>query len=336
MNPLATKKSLLNILGKFQHSRIAVIGDIMLDHFIRGNVSRISPEAPVPVVNITAEALRLGGAGNVVYNLNALGSTVYASGVVGSDEMGKKILHQFRSLALDTSGLVVSAERPTTVKTRIIANNQQVVRFDRETISPLNSNHRQKILRYLRRCLPNIDAIIISDYGKNIVSRDLMEKTLTLSRKNSIPVIVDPKVKNIDLYKGVTIITPNQKEASEATGITITSDHDALEAAVRLRERLGCDSVLITRGEHGMTLLDKNGSCTNIPTLATEVYDVTGAGDTVISALTLAFTAGASLTVSALIANIAAGIVIRKLGTAAVRIDELKKAIQRQNNLISE
>ena len=336
MTAPTSKKTLLKTINTFSRSRVAVIGDIMLDHFIRGNVSRISPEAPVPVVSVSAESLRLGGAANVVYNINTLGGTVYASGLVGNDEMGKKIIQKFKSLDLDTQGLIVTTKRPTTVKTRIIAHNQQVVRFDRETVAPLNGKHRQKIVDYLKKRLPDINAVIISDYGKSVVSRELIEKILVLSRDCNIPVLVDPKVKNIDSYHGVSVITPNQNEASEATGITIAGDDDAHKAAARLQKKLDCGTVLITRGEQGMTLLERNGTCTHIPTLATEVYDVTGAGDTVISVLTLSLAAGASLKVSALIANIAAGIVIRKLGTAAVKLNELKQAIQNQTSFIGD
>ena len=336
MTPLASKKSLLSTLDTFYRSRVAVIGDIMLDHFIRGNVSRISPEAPVPVVNVSAESLRLGGAANVVHNIHALGGTVYTSGLVGNDDMGKKIIQEFKSLKQDTQGLIVATKRPTTVKTRIIAHNQQVVRFDRETVAPLSTKHRQQIVGYLKKHVPSVNAVILSDYGKSVISRDLVEEVLRVTKKNTIPVLVDPKVKNIDSYQGVSVITPNQNEAREATGIEITTDDEAHKAAARLQEQLGCDTVLITRGEQGMTLLERNGTCTHIPTLATEVYDVTGAGDTVISVLALSLAAGASLKVSALMANIAAGIVIRKLGTAVVSLDELTKVIRKQNGFICD
>jgi D-beta-D-heptose 7-phosphate kinase/D-beta-D-heptose 1-phosphate adenosyltransferase len=334
MTPLASKKSLLHTINSYSRSTVIVIGDIMLDHFIRGNVSRISPEAPVPVVSISAESLRLGGAANVVHNIHALGGTVFASGLVGNDEMGKKIVRQFKSLDLDTKGLVVTTKRPTTVKTRIIAHNQQVVRFDREVVSPLTSRHLEKIVSYLKKCLPAVDVIIISDYGKSVVSRKLIEETVNLSTEHNIPVLVDPKVRNIDRYRGVSIITPNQKEASETTGIDILTNDDARKAAQVLRERVQCESVLITRGDQGMTLLERDDMCTHIPTLATEVYDVTGAGDTVIGALALSLASGASLKASALLANLAAGIVVRKLGTAAATLAELKKSIQKENNFI--
>jgi len=330
---LPSKKTLLSLINKFPQASIMVIGDVMVDHFIWGNVNRISPEAPVPVVNVTAESLLLGGAANVVHNIHTLGGKVYASGVVGNDEMGRKIIHEFRSLNINPEGIIIVDKRPTTVKTRIIAHNQQVVRFDREKTAPLNSDTKQRIIHYLKKCLSKINLIIISDYGKSVISRELVGEILNLSK--SKPVIVDPNVENIEFYNGVSMITPNQKEASEALGVKISSDEDASKAAALLREKIGCESVLITRGEHGMTLLENNGSFTHIPTLATEVYDVTGAGDTVISALSLALSTGASLNVSALIANYAAGIVIKKVGTAFVDKEELEKAIQKQNYIIN-
>lgn len=335
MKPLASKRKLIKVLDGFSRSRVLVLGDLMIDHFIRGNVTRISPEAPVPVVSITSESLRLGGAANVVHNVRALGGTVYASGVVGDDEMGREVVQRFRDLGVDTEGTIISSKYRTTVKTRVIAHHQQVVRFDREVISPLDSGMNQKVIRYLQKCLPHIDAVVISDYGKSVISQELVEATLALSKANGTPVMVDPKVKNISLYKGVRMITPNQKEAGEAVGISIFDDHDASKAALLLQEKLHCESVLITRGDHGMTLLEPDASCTHIPTLATEVYDVTGAGDTVISVLALALASDASPKVSAFIANFAAGIVVRKLGTAVVEIEELKKTIQRANSIVT-
>jgi len=336
MEKLPSKKSLLKQIEKFPQARIMVIGDIMVDHFIWGKVSRISPEAPVPVVNVTSESLRLGGATNVVHNLHTLGGKVYTAGVAGNDEMGRKIIHDLRTLSISTEGIIITTDRPTTVKTRVIAHNQQVVRFDRERISPLNSDSNQRIIDYFKRNLANIDAVIISDYGKGVISNELMRGVLTLSKKENKIIVVDPNVEHMDFYVGVTMITPNQNEAGEALGMKISTDEDSFKAATLLRKKIGCESVLITRGEHGMTLLEKNGSCIHIPTLADEVYDVTGAGDTVVSALTLSLTTGASQKVSALIANYAAGVVIKKLGTASVNREELKKAIQKQNYIFNE
>jgi D-beta-D-heptose 7-phosphate kinase/D-beta-D-heptose 1-phosphate adenosyltransferase len=335
MKHLPTRKALLDQIDAFPDARVMVIGDVMIDHFIWGGVNRISPEAPVPVVNVTSESLCLGGAANVVHNIRTLGGKVYAVGVAGDDSLGRKIVQDLKALNLSTDGIIIANGRPTTVKTRIIAHSQQVVRFDREEASPLHPDTEEKLTKYIQRMVSKVDAILISDYGKGLISGELMEKLLSLTKAENKPVIVDPKVKNIHLYRGVTIITPNQTEASEAIGVKILTDTDSSRAAELLRERIECDSVLITRGEHGMTLLEKNGACTHIPTLATEVYDVTGAGDTVVSVLALALTTGAALKVAALLANYAAGIVIRKVGTATVDREELKKAIKKQNFIVN-
>jgi rfaE bifunctional protein kinase chain/domain len=335
MEKLTAKKSLLTQIDKFPQAKIMVIGDMMIDHFIWGSVNRISPEAPVPIVKVTKESFHLGGAANVVHNIHTLGGKVYTAGVTGNDEMGRKIVHDLRALGISTKGVILIHKRPTTVKTRIIAHNQQVVRLDREEVSPLNTDVKKRIIAYCKKIFSDIDALILSDYDKGVLSRELVEEIIGLCKKGKKPMIVDPKVEHIDIYKGVTMITPNQKEASDASGVKILTDEDASRAASLLQKKIGCESVLITRGEQGMTLVEKNGSFAHIPTLATEVYDVTGAGDTVVSALTLALATGASKRIAALIANYAAGIVIKKVGTASVEKEELKKAIQKQNFILN-
>ncbi|MCX8012151.1 MAG: D-glycero-beta-D-manno-heptose-7-phosphate kinase [Desulfobacterota bacterium] len=335
MKKLITKKALLNQINKFFQARVMVIGDMMVDHFIWGSVNRISPEAPVPVVKVTRESFHLGGAANVVHNIHTLGGKVFLAGIIGDDEMGRKIINELRSLKVSTQGLILVSGRPTTVKTRIIAHNQQVVRFDREETSPLSSEVKNRIISYCKKIFPDVQAVILSDYDKGLLSRDLVEEIIFLGKKEKKIITVDPKVENINNYKEVTIITPNQKEAGEATGIKILTDDDACRAAFLLQKKISCDSVLITRGEQGMTLLEKDRSLAHIPTLATEVYDVTGAGDTVVGALALALATGALPRVAALIANYAAGIVIKKVGTAAVGKEELKKAINKQSYIIN-
>ena len=335
MKGFASKKNLLTHIDKFPQARIMVIGDIMIDHFIWGNVNRISPEAPVPVVRVTHESFHLGGAANVVHNIHTLGGKVFTAGIAGNDAMGRKIVHDLRTLGISTAGIIATPKRPTTVKTRIIAHNQQVVRFDREEDTWLNTDIQKRIISYCKRIFSDIHAIILSDYDKGLLSRELVEEVIALCKKGKKPVIVDPKIENMDIYKEVTMVTPNQKEAGEASGIKILTDEDASRAASLIQKRIGCDSVLITRGEHGMTLVEKNGSFAHIPTLVTEVYDVTGAGDTVVSALTLALTTGASKRIAALIANYAAGVVIKKIGTASVEKEELKKAILKQDYILN-
>ena len=325
---LSTRRG-LETISKFEESKILVIGDIMVDQFVWGKVSRISPEAPVPVVSVTSESLLLGGATNVVNNIYSLDGKVMVCGVVGNDEMGGKLIGDLKDMGVDVDGIIVENGRPTTVKTRIIAHSQQVVRYDREDISEITLDSMQKVISYLRKNLNSLDAVIISDYGKGVVSEQLIREVLRIAIDNDKIISVDPKVSKFSFYKGVTLITPNNKEASEAAGIEIKDKETLLRVGEILLNKLACKLLLITRGEEGMTLFEDNGDVTHIPTLAKEVYDVTGAGDTVISALTLGLTAGASLKEAAVIANYAAGIVVGEIGTAAVTRSELIEAIKR-------
>lgn len=310
-----------------------VIGDLIMDEFIWGKVERISPEAPVPVVNVTSESLRLGGAGNVLNNVYDLGAKVFVCGIIGNDDMGKKMLQQLRQMGISTEGVIVEKDRVTTVKTRVIAHHQQVVRFDRESKEASNSLSMEKIIIYLKKQLPGLDAVIISDYQKGMISQELLNEILPLIRKEGKIISVDPKPKHFSFYQGVTVITPNQKEASLATGIEIEGEESLISTGRSIINTLKCKAVLITRGEEGMTLFEEGGAITHIPTVAKEVYDVTGAGDTVISAYTLALVAGSNFLEAAMLSNYAAGIVISKLGTATVSREELKNAIK--NNLFS-
>jgi len=325
---LSTRRG-LEIISKFEKSKILVIGDVMVDQFVWGKVSRISPEAPVPVVNVTSESLLLGGAANVVNNICSLEGKVLVCGVVGNDEMGNKLIGNLRDMGVDPDGIIIENNRPTTVKTRIIAHSQQVVRYDREDISEITLESMQKVILYLRKKLNGLDAVIISDYGKGVVSEQLIREVLRIVRDNEKIICVDPKVSKFSFYKGVTVITPNNNEASEASGIEIKDEETLLRVGEVLLNKLACKLLLITRGEEGMTLFEGNGDVTHIPTLAKEVYDVTGAGDTVISALTLGLTVGASLKEATVIANYAAGIVVGEIGTAAVTRGELIDAIKR-------
>ena len=319
----------VEILTKFEDSCILVIGDIMVDEFIRGKVSRISPEAPVPVVEVESESLQLGGATNVVNNIHSLEGKVLVCGAVGDDEMGRRVISNLTQLGIDTDGVIVESEKRTTVKTRVIAHNQQVVRYDRENISDIRLGTLEKIISYLKKNLSELDAVILSDYGKGVISEQLIREVLHIARKNGKIISVDPKVDNFPLYKDVTVITPNNEEASQASGIRIKDEDTLLRVGEILLNRLACQLLLITRGEGGMTLFERDGEVTHIPTLAKEVYDVTGAGDTVISVMTLALTCGATLKEASAIANFAAGIVVGEVGTATVTRDELKEVIRR-------
>jgi len=305
-----------------------VVGDLMVDEYIWGNVSRISPEAPVPVVSVTSESLRLGGAGNVVNNIHSLGGKVQVAGVVGNDEMGRKVINDLRKIGVETKGVIVEPERVTTVKTRIIAQHQQVVRYDREIIRTMRPENIKQILTFVEEAIGQLDAILISDYGKGVICKDLMEGVRFLKREAGKVLAVDPKVKNFPLFQEATIITPNHLEAAEAAGRWIQSEEDLVAVGRTLLQRLKAKSVLITRGEKGMTLFQDNGEVTNIPTMAKEVFDVTGAGDTVISVLTLALASGASPKEAAVLSNVAAGIVVGEVGTATVRAAELEDAVK--------
>ena len=320
--------ALLPYISKFPDARIMVIGDLMVDEYIWGNVSRISPEAPVPVVSVTSESLRLGGAGNVVNNIHTLGGKVLLTGVVGNDEMGRKVIHDLRKMGLETKGIIVEPERVTTVKTRIIAQHQQVVRYDREITRPIQPENIQQILSLLEGGIHDLDAVLVSDYGKGVICEPLMERVRFLTQRAGKILAVDPKVKNFPFFREVSIITPNHYEAAEAAGRWILSEEDLLAVGNALLRRLQAQSVLITRGEKGMTLFQDNGEVTHIPTMAKEVYDVTGAGDTVISVLTLAMASGATAKEAAILSNIAAGIVVGEVGTATIKTLELEDAVR--------
>jgi rfaE bifunctional protein kinase chain/domain len=322
------KNELILYISRFKNVRIMVIGDLMVDEYIWGNVSRISPEAPVPVVSVTSESLRLGGAGNVAHNIHSLGGKVWVGGVVGNDEMGRKVIHDLRRMNVGTEGVIVEPERITTVKTRIIAQHQQVVRYDREVVRPIHPENLKQILSLLEERMDELDAVLISDYGKGVVCKPLVDGVRSLALGAGKILAVDPKVKNIPLFEQATIITPNHYEAAEAAGRWIQNEEDLMAVGRILLERLQAKSILITRGEKGMTLFQQNGEVTNIPTMAKEVFDVTGAGDTVISVLTLAMAAGASAQEAAMLSNYAAGIVVGEVGTATLKASELEDAVR--------
>jgi len=322
------RKRLIKYVDLFRKTHILVVGDIVLDHYIWGKVSRISPEAPVPVVNVTRENLLLGGAANVVNNIHALGGVVNVCGVIGHDEAGRQLLQLLHSQGIGTDGLIVDPSRPTTIKTRIIAHSQQVVRFDRETKERIESDTHKRIFDFVKqRIAEGLDAIVLSDYCKGVVTRDLVRDIVKLAKKNNVIVSVDPKVSHFGMYSGVTILTPNLLEASIGSKIEINSEQSLLKAGTLLLKRLKCDAVLITRGEQGMSLFEQGGRVTHIPTVAREVFDVTGAGDTVISTLTLALATGVNKVNAARISNYAAGIVVGVVGTATVKPEELKQRV---------
>ncbi len=299
----------------------------MIDRYVWGRVKRISPEAPVPVVEVTEENLLLGGAANVANNVLSLGGRVFITGAVGADETGKILINKFREKGLGTDGIILDGSRPTTVKTRVIAHSQQVVRFDREVKSDISRSTLSSILDYVKDCLPEIKGIIISDYCKGLITRTLIRKILEIAGPD-VFIAVDPKIGHFDYYRGASLITPNINEASYGSGIDITDEKSLFAAGRVLLARLQGKAVIITRGDEGMTLFEKSGKVTNIPTCAREIYDVSGAGDTVIAALTLCHAAGASLKDAAVLANHAAGVVVGKIGTAVATRQEIIKSMK--------
>ncbi|MFN0109043.1 MAG: D-glycero-beta-D-manno-heptose-7-phosphate kinase [Blastocatellia bacterium] len=311
------------LLSLFSNCRLIVLGDLMLDEFIWGEVRRISPEAPVPVVEVKRESWHLGGAGNVVSNLLELGAQALPIGIIGNDEAGRLMTARFAEQGATTGGLIVDSSRPTTRKTRIVAHSQQMVRADRESRAQISAEIEERIIATFSSALIETDAVIISDYDKGLLTPRLLEIVVNATQAAGKIVCLDPKIKNFLSYQKVDVITPNQPEAERASGIEIVDDASLIVAAHRIRELLACANVLITRGEHGMSLLDIDDRLTHIPTVAREVYDVTGAGDTVIATLTLSLAAGATITEAAVIANHAAGIVVGKIGTATVSPSEL-------------
>lgn len=322
------KPRLRRLVSRFPGKRVLVVGDVMLDHYIRGNCSRISPEAPVPVVRVSDESSIPGGAGNVASNIAALGGAVSMLAVIGSDDAGSQLSSLLSAEGVDCAGLVRDPARVTSQKCRVVAERQQVVRYDRETASPLGPDTEAKLLDALAPAIKAADAVILSDYGKGVLGPRVLKAAIAAARRLGRPVTVDPKIEHFKLYRGVTCITPNLNEAWG--GMRLSP-----RAGVAEIERLGRDivrtlrsDVLITRGPDGMSLFRAGGRPLHIPTQAREVFDVTGAGDTVISTLTLALAAGASLEDAAAVSNYAAGIVVGKLGTATASPAELMKVLR--------
>jgi len=322
-------QSLKAYIDRFSEARILVVGDIIMDRFIWGSVTRISPEAPVPVVEVEQETQMLGGAANVIRNIATLGARPILCGVVGDDRIGDEILSALSHMGLKTDGVILEPGRPTSLKTRIVAHQQQVVRFDRETRAELDPQSVQRLVRYLEEQLEAIDAIVVSDYGKGVISGRLMTRLRDLCRSSLTGKIitVDPKTGNFEYYQGVDVITPNHHEAGTYCGFNIVDDDTLHRAGIQMLKDLECRSVLITQGKDGMTLFVRGGEVRHIPTVAKKVFDVTGAGDTVIGTLSLGLAAGLDLTSAAILSNFAAGIVVGEVGTSAVRAEDLKKAL---------
>jgi D-glycero-beta-D-manno-heptose-7-phosphate kinase len=329
-------KRLRSLFDNFGGKRIAVLGDLMLDKYIWGSVSRISPEAPVPVLEIESESARLGGAANVANNIKSLGAQPILFGIIGDDDAGERISHILDEMSLTKEGIIKVAERPTTVKTRVIAHGQHVVRLDQEVKKDVDEKIVAHIMEILQSLRNEVDAIILEDYNKGMLTKNLLAEVITFANKNDKVVGVDPKQNNFFEYKHVTIFKPNRKEAEIALRTPIATDDESLAASRELSRLLDCENVLLTRGEKGMTLLAKGGSYTHLPTKARKVADVSGAGDTVISTFTVAIVSGATVTEAAAIANHAGGIVCGEVGIAPVDKERLFTEVTNDQKSIPE
>jgi len=324
-----TKQRANEIVAAMRDVTIVVLGDVMLDEFVWGDVTRISPEAPVPVVDIRRESVHLGGAANVLSNLIALGAKACVVGVVGNDAAGNRLRTSVREASplQAEEHLVIDESRPSTVKTRIIAHSQLVVRADRELRTPVNGHTEERIIGTLKEAIKNADAFVVSDYDKGVVTPRILKEILPLAYER-VPVLIDPKIRNLPSYRPATLVTPNHHEALRMTNTEEDSDGGLHHAARLLRQTLSCDAVLITRGDRGMILLEGDGEPVYVETAAREVYDVTGAGDTVIATLAAALASGSSMLEAANLANHAAGIVVGKVGTATASAEELIASFQ--------
>jgi D-glycero-beta-D-manno-heptose-7-phosphate kinase len=320
-------KKLNNLKRKFIGKRVAVIGDLMLDSYFRGTVGRISPEAPVPVVEIESEFNRFGGAMNVAYNILTLGGIPIPIGVIGNDNEGKVFRSLMHETGISLRGIVVDKNRPTTTKTRVIANKQHVVRIDREKTTRISTQTEKKILELLKKEIKRLDAIILEDYNKGVMTSSLIKKVIELAGKENIIVTVDPKFNNFFLYQGTTVFKPNRKEIEDAFGIRMTSPEDITNAGYKILEKLNCKYALLTLGEEGIALFEKDKPERRLPTKAQKVSDVSGAGDTVISTLTMALTAGADIYDAAFLANYAGGLVCQEVGIVPIELTKLFNAV---------
>lgn len=315
------------ILAAITNRKIVVLGDVMLDEFVWGDVTRISPEGPVPVVDVRRESIHLGGAANVLANLVALGTHGSVIGVIGADAPGERLRASLSELGDNRETLIVDSDRPSTTKTRIVAHNQLVVRADRESRKPVAPQIEDQIISRMKEVLSDASALVVSDYDKGVVTPRILNEILPFAYEK-LPVLIDPKIRNFNSYRPATLVTPNHHEALRMSNTEDDSDDGLYGAARIIRQQLNCDAVLITRGDKGMMLLGNDDEPAYVKTAAREVYDVTGAGDTVIAALAAGLAAGASMIEAAMFANQAAGIVVGKVGTATASAAEVRAAFE--------
>lgn len=317
------RSELEKILDGFSRCNLAVLGDVMLDEFCWGKVDRISPEAPVPIVQVKTETWRPGGAANVASNLVMLGARAHIFGIIGDDGAGRRLTEELQKDKIGTEGLIIDSGRRTSVKTRILGQNQQMIRVDRENTDAIDYQRQKDILSVLLDMADELDGVIVSDYAKGVVVEDLFKEVVARFRKMGKFIAVDPKLKNFPIYKKPTIITPNTKEAEAALGRVFETEADVMKGGIDLLKNTGADSILITRSEHGMSLFEKGRDPVTIPTRALQVFDVTGAGDTVISTFSLGLASNCSMLCAAEVANLAAGVVVGIVGTAAANREQV-------------
>jgi D-beta-D-heptose 7-phosphate kinase/D-beta-D-heptose 1-phosphate adenosyltransferase len=321
-------ENLNKIIGQFNKTKVLVMGDLMLDRYLNGTISRISPEAPVPLVDITSETFRLGGAANAISTICALGGTVVAVGVIGDDWFGKRLIGLLKQKKIDTAGVIEIKERPTTVKTRVIAGQQHIIRLDRENRDAIPAEYTQSILDFISKKIEHVDVILISDYNKGVVTNKLLKGSIDLAKKFKKPIIVYPKVEQFLDYKSATIVITDLEKAGSVTGIRQINETSIRNMGQWLLTHLECEFVLLTREKEGLSLFERNGSVTHIPSIADEVRNVTGTVDTVASIISLSLASGISNIINSThLANIAIGIVVGKREAAAVTPDELKRKI---------
>lgn len=321
------KEHLEDIINQAKNQKILVFGDLMVDEYLSGNVTRISPEAPVPIINISSAQLRFGGAANVAYNLMGLGQKPLLVGTVGDDRMGHLFLNMMEENGLPSNGIVTLPQRPTTVKTRIIGNNQHIARVDQETVEPISLEIQERLFEIFVSQIESISAVIIQDYNKGMVVPQLVSHVIDLVNRNGKIITVDPKFENFFTFKNVTLFKPNIKETEEVLAIRIKDEREVVTAGKKLISLLNCQAILITRGAQGMALIEKSGESIFVETKARKVADVSGAGDTVIATLTYALTGGASLKEAVTIANFAAGLVCEEVGVVPVNLTNLRRSI---------
>ncbi len=325
-----TAKRLNSIKTEFKGLRIAVIGDMMLDCYFWGDVKRISPEAPVPVVEVENEFFRFGGAANVALNLLNLGAEPVPVGIIGNDNYGGIFSSLLEETGIKNDGILIDKSRPTTAKTRVIADSQHVVRIDKESKNYIDKSIQHKIITHIESQIDKLDGIILQDYNKGVLTPSIIEKIISIANEHNVLITVDPKFNNFFAYKNVTVFKPNRKEAEDALGTKIKSDEDVLSVGEKLLERLGAKHILLTLGEGGIAIFEKNKEIKRMPTKARKVADVSGAGDTVISTLTMALAAGADIMEASYLANYAGGLVCEEVGIVPIEYEKLFSTVLKE------